>query len=311
VSYIDLICTADRAPLALSGQSYRCPDCGAGYALDNGVIRFLAEDDRFYEGAYQNQVRFLPRSESPRHVWPLWLIANGYPWAVRRHVPAGRTVVELGCAGGVRYLGSRYRMIGCDLSFSSLLKLDAVYQMKLQADAADCLPLADNSVDAVVSSYFWEHIAPEVKPRILKELQRILRPGGKLVFLYDVETKNPLIERYKLRDPALYRRLFIEGDGHLGYQTPAENLAAFVSSGFRVVERRGMEKTWLQSPSTYGKLSLFGTAAGRLLARAARLGQPPYFYPFTALLRMVDTVAGKLLPHDWARIDLVVLAKID
>jgi len=224
---------------------------------------------------------------------------------VRRFVPPGATVVELGCAGGVRYFGQRYRMVGCDLSLSSLKKLE-FYERRVQADATVCIPLPDGSVDAVVSSFFWEHIPPEVKPHILSEMNRILRPGGKLIFLYDVETKNPLIRHYKEKDQALYERLFIAGDGHLGYQRPGENLAIFIEAGFRVVKHRGMEKTWLSSPSAYIKLAQFGTAGGRLLAWASQLGQQPFFYPYTALMRLIDTLICPWLPVDWARIDLVV-----
>lgn len=261
--------------------------------------------DEFYEGAYENKVYFLPRSERPWHAWPLWLINSGYLWTVRRFVPPGATVVELGCAGGVRYFGRRYRMVGCDLSLSSLKKLE-FYERRVQADATVCIPLPDDSVDAVVSSYFWEHISPEVKPHLLSEMNRILRPGGKLIFLYDVETKNPLIRHYKEKDQVLYERLFIAGDGHLGYQRPGENLAIFIEAGFRVVKHRGMEKTWLSSPSAYTKLAQFGTAGGRLLAWASRLGQQPFFYPYTALMRLIDTLICPWLPADWARIDLVV-----
>jgi SAM-dependent methyltransferase len=272
------------------------------------VIRTLDCPDNFYEGAYENQVHFLPRSERPWHAWPLWLINSGYPWTVRRFVPPGATVVELGCAGGVRYFGQRYRMVGCDLSLSSLKKLE-FYERRVQADAAVCIPLPDSSVDAVVSSYFWEHIPPAVKPKILKECQRILRPAGKLVFLYDVETENPLIRRYKHRNRPLYEKLFIEGDSHLGYQRPDENLAIFDGAGFRLIDHRGMEKTWFQSPSAYIKLAQFGTERVHLLALAARLGQQPFFYPYTAFMRLIDTLICRWLPAGWARIDLVVYEK--
>lgn len=49
-----------------------------------------------------------------------------------------------------------------------------------------------------------------MKPNILRECQRILKPGGKIVFLYDVETENPLICRYKYSNRPLYNKLFIE-----------------------------------------------------------------------------------------------------
>ena len=236
---ISLICPHDHQKLVELSAHFECTlFVGAPYQIDDGVICMLDEPDQFYEGAYENQVRFVPRSEKPWHVWPLWLINSGYPWMVRRHVAQGSTLVELGCAGGVRYFGKRYRAIGCDLSLSSLKRLD-MYECRVQADAATCIPLPDSSVDAVVSSYFWEHIPPQLKPAMLQECQRILRPGGKIIFLYDVETRNPLIRRYKAKSRKLYDKLFIEGDGHLGYQWPSENIDAFKSRRVPCVGAQG------------------------------------------------------------------------
>ena len=305
---LSLICPHDRHPLSEIESGLSCAECERHYPIQDGVVCTLDRLDDFYEGAYENQTHFLPRSEKPWHAWPLWLINSGYPWTVRRFIPPGATVVELGCAGGVRYFGQRYRMVGCDLSLSSLKKLE-FYEIRVQADAAVCIPLPDNSVDAVVSSYFWEHIPPSLKPHILKECRRILRPGGKIVFLYDVETENPLIRRYKRTNWLLYNKLFIEGDGHLGYQRPAENLAIFEEAGFQVVKHQGMEKTWLQSPSAYIKLARFGTTGNRLFAWASRLGQQPFFYFYTALMRLIDALIGPWLPVDWARMDRVVCKK--
>jgi SAM-dependent methyltransferase len=305
---LSLICPRDRHLLSEIESGLTCAECGRQYPIQDGVVCTLDHPDDFYEGAYENKVFFLPRSERPWHAWPLWLINGGYLWTVRRFVPPGATVVELGCAGGVRYFGQRYHMWGCDLSLSSLKKLE-FYEGRVQADAAVCIPLPDGSVDAVVCSYFWEHVLPSVKPNILGECQRILRPGGKLVFLYDVETENPLIRRYKHSNRPLYDKLFIEGDGHLGYQRPAENVAIFEEAGFRVVEHQGMEKTWLQSPSAYTKLAQFKTVGSRFYAVAGKLGQQPFFYPYTALMRLIDTLICPWLPDEWARIDLMVCEK--
>lgn len=311
VSGFDLICPTCRTLLAAYDErtEITCPGCGRCYPVENGVIRFIEKDDDFYEGVYENQINFKPCSERVWHIWPLWLINSGYPWMVRHYIPAGSTVVELGCAGGVRYFGDRYRMIGCDLSYSALRKLDNVYEACLQADASSCLPLSDNSVDAVVSSFFWEHIPPAVKPRILLEISRILRPGGKLVFLYDVDTENPFISYYKKKSPALYRRLFIEGDGHLGYQQSMDNLSIFKNAGFREVKHQGIEKTWLQSPAAYAKLAQFGTRPLLLGKLVHLLQSPPVSYLYTALLRLTDSLFSYWLPKAWARIDLVVFEK--
>ena len=305
---ISLICPHDHQVLVEKPSWFVCLKCGCEYQISDGVVCTLEKPDEFYEGAYANQTRYLPRSEKLWHVWPLWLINSGYVWWVRKYVPKGATVVELGCAGGVRYFGQRYCMIGCDLSLASLKKID-FYELRVQADAAACIALPDSSVDAVVSSYFWEHIPPEIKPNILKECQRILKPGGKLVFLYDVETANPLIRQFKKKDLRLYNKLFMEGDGHLGYQTPDDNLLLYQQAGYEVLRHQGFEKTWFQSPSAYEKLARFGAFTGFFLLWAASLGRQPFFYPYTAFMRLMDTLVCPLLPNRWSRISMVVCRK--
>jgi len=306
---LSIICPHDHSPLQASDSSYTCLFCSRIYPLKEGIVCTLERNDDFYEGTYENKTHYLPRSEKLWHVWPLWLINSGYAWTVRKWLPQGATVVELGCAGGVSYFGKRYAMVGCDLSFASL-KLTDAYTQRLQCDAATCIPLPDNSVDGVVSSSFWEHIPPTVKPHILKECQRILKPSGRLVFLYDVETENPFISRFKRLNFPLYKKLFIDGDGHVGFQHHMDNIGLFEAAGFQVVKHQGMEKTWLQSPSTYTKLAQFGTARNRLLRWAANLGRQPYFYFYTLLMRLTDTLICPWLPSDWARIDLVVCKKV-
>ena len=306
---ISLICPVCRGKLDESkSDRCTCTGCGRIYPIEDRVLRLLERTDEFYEGVYQNHLKFVPRSESLLHAWPLWLMHNGYPWAVRKYVPERSVVVELGCAGGVAYFGKRYEMIGCDVSFSSLRHLPG-YKRSLQADASVCIPLQDGSVDAVVSAYFWEHIPPAVKPAILRECHRILKPGGKIVFLYDVETDNPLIDKYKKRNRHLYDKLFIEGDGHVGYEPPRDNVATFESSGFRILEHSGKEKTFVQSPAVFTKLAEFGGMSTPIFERAKMLGKKPWFYPYTGLVRIVDEMVCPFLDESWARIDMLIAEK--
>lgn len=301
----DIICPSDSTPLNDAGQSLKCPSCDKEYRITDGVVRMMDTDDQFYEGAYNNNVKYIPKSESIMSTWPLWLINSGYLWEVRKRLRPGAKVIDLGCAGGIAYFGSRYRMIGCDLSFAALKTLDC-YDLKIQADASINIPLPDNSVDGIISSFFWEHITPELKEKMLKECRRVLKDDGSMIFLYDVETQNPLIKRYKALSPALYRKLFIEGDGHFGYQKPRDNLDQFKRSGFDVVLHRGLEKTILQHTPVYQKLSQFGRSRFRLLKSG---NVQALFYARTLLMRLIDTIICPILPADWARIDMVVLAK--
>jgi ubiquinone/menaquinone biosynthesis C-methylase UbiE len=51
------------------------------------------------------------------------------------------------------------------------------------ATASACnLPLIDGCVDLVVSNYCFHHLANEDKLRTLREVHRVLRPGGRLTF---------------------------------------------------------------------------------------------------------------------------------
>jgi SAM-dependent methyltransferase len=303
---ISLICPTCRGRLDESNPDCcMCTGCGRVYNIEDNVVRLLERTNEFYEGVYQNHMKFVPRSENIWHAWPLWLMHNGYPWVVRQYVPEGSIVVELGCAGGVAYFGQRYTMIGCDVSFSSLQHLPG-YVHRLQCDASVCIPLPDGSVDAVVSAYFWEHIPPQVKPAILQECRRILKPGGKIVFLYDVETDNPLINEYKKLDSARYQKLFIDGDGHFGYERPQKNVETFESVGFRILDHSGKEKTFLQSPGVYMKFAELDGTIGRVFNVVQKLGKSPWYYPYTALVRIVDEMVCPMLNDSWARIDMVV-----
>lgn len=305
---LPLVCPHDMHSLSETATELLCVECGRQFPVKDGVICTLDTLNDFYEGTYEHEMQFIPRSERPWHAWPLWLVNSGYLWNVRRYVPPGSTVIELGCAGGVRYFGRRYRMVGCDFSLQSLNKASS-YERRIQADLSLRIPMAKGSVDAVVSSYFWEHISPEVKPHLLSEVRRVLRPGGVLVFLYDVETQNPLIRRYKEKAPQLYKRLFIDGDGHWGYQRPAENMKMFEGAGFRVVKHQGMEKSWILSASVYSKLIQFDMFGKTMLKYAIHLGEKPLFYCYSGLMRIVDTMVCPWLPESWARVDLVVCEK--
>jgi ubiquinone/menaquinone biosynthesis C-methylase UbiE len=240
----------------------------------------------------------------------LWLINNGYLWRVRKNVAPAGTVLELGCAGGVAYFSQRYHMIGLDVSMASLRSAATHYEVCIRADAAQCIPLADNSIDAVASSFFWEHIPPDTKKSMLAEIRRVLRPGGRLIFLYDVETQNPLLSAMRRNSSALYNAEFIERDGHLGYQSPEQNLAAFKEAGFKVVEQLGLERTPLQSTTVYSKMKKWPapfSGAGSALSTIDK--SRVSFFSYIGLLRALDETLGKILPQRWSRMALTVCEK--
>jgi 2-polyprenyl-3-methyl-5-hydroxy-6-metoxy-1,4-benzoquinol methylase len=100
--------------------AFHFPSCNRNYPVDRGVVRFLDAADDFYEGLFNNEIRFLPRGDSFLHRLPLWLITNGYLWEVTRSVRANAQVLELGCAGGISWFGKRFEVTGIDVSHESL-----------------------------------------------------------------------------------------------------------------------------------------------------------------------------------------------
>ncbi len=306
-----LVCPTDGNELKLNqeGNGYNCGNCNSFYPLRNEIINFLSAKDNFYEGTYKNQVKFIPRSEKWFHAFPLWLISNGYLWFTRKYITAGSSVVELGCAGGVKYFGSRYSMTGVDLSESSLELIGDDYNLKMLADSTKKIPLPDESADAVISSYFWEHITEEAKKKILSECRRILKKNGKLIFLFDVETQNPLINLLKKSDSSLYMKEFIEKDGHLGYQVPGENKKLFEKAGFRVIKYFGFERTFLQSVSVYEKMRRWKGFLKYFGKTGYLLSHQPFLFSYIFLLRLIDHSVGKLFFFNWSRMVMAVCEK--
>jgi len=301
------ICPKDKLELKNTSQGLACNACGTVYKISGSCIEFLAVSDTFYEGTYVNEVKFQPKSTKWYHTWPVWLLVNGYCYKVCKLLPVGSRVLELGCAGGVALFGDRFEMIGLDVSRLSLHLASKKYSCCLYAKAEN-IPLSGESVDAVISSYFWEHITPDEKRKLLTECYRVLRPGGLLVFLFDVETSNPLIMFMKEKDFTLYQKEFLDHDGHVGYESIAVNRQTFENAGLQVLENFGMER-FLQSTSVFIKMKKWGGLLS-IFSKCAKVLQLRYLnYFYLAAVRLCDESIGRLLPESWSRILLSVARK--
>ncbi len=100
---------------------------------------------------------------------------------VERHCERDAVVLELACGHFDRLapLGRIYhRLIGLDVT--PRIAENPGLDFKVRGDVYK-LPLADGSVDLVISSYLMEHLEQPVAA--LREIARVLRPNGKFVFL--------------------------------------------------------------------------------------------------------------------------------
>ena len=106
-------------------------------------------------------------------------------------IKPGETILELGCGGGLdtallaERVGPAGRVIGVDCAGPMLDRAQASSQQLGYCNVsffqapAERLPLADNSVDCVVSNGIFNLSAE--KDAIFAEIRRVLKPGGRTV----------------------------------------------------------------------------------------------------------------------------------
>lgn len=186
------------------------------------------------------------------------------------------SVLDVGCGGGIvsNELSRRgYQVTGIDISLPALefaevvCKREGLSSRFIEASAYS-LPFADESFDAVVCSDILEHLTDV--PRALREVHRVLKPGGMLV--YDTISRTTL--SYFVAVLVGERVIgLIPPDGHdwRMFITPAEMHRA-ASNLFKVDEMyelrptpRGLTAMLLYQVGLVGKEWLAGVRDGFLV----------------------------------------------
>jgi ubiquinone/menaquinone biosynthesis C-methylase UbiE len=168
--------------------------------------------------------------------------------AVYRHrllsAAAGR-VVEIGVGSGLNfshYSEGAVSVIGLDpspklLSMAERAITGVSIPVELLRGSAEAIPLPDESADTVVTTFTLCTI-PNVA-QALSEMQRVLKPSGRLLFVEHGRSPDPKVRRWQDRLTPLCRR--IGGGCHLN-RAIAELIEA---AGFRV-ER--MDTGYMKGP---------------------------------------------------------------
>lgn len=168
------------------------------------------------------------------------------------------TVLEIGAGTGANFddLPPDIHWIGLEPDKSSLPTLRRNARafsktFRVIHASAENIPLDDSSVDTVLSTFV---LCSVDDPRqVLREVIRVLKPGGQLVFLEHVAAPPRTITRFVQRAGAL-----MHGPRHPGDCDPVrDTLNTLQAAGFEQVDHEGYRVPWLLLP---GVPHIAGTA---------------------------------------------------
>jgi ubiquinone/menaquinone biosynthesis C-methylase UbiE len=106
-------------------------------------------------------------------------------------------LLDVGCGTGrfrdfVKQAWPRLPVLGLDLSEASLAEarhhLRRWGWLRLLLANGEAIPLASASVDAVTNVFMLHELPPKVRRAVLREVARVLRPGGRLVIVDSLQT---------------------------------------------------------------------------------------------------------------------------
>ena len=242
----DLECPNCGSNLKMKGNSVNCIKCNQEFPVISGIIDFYNKTDRFYEGKFDLENTRKKYFDKYPIATKLYLQISAFGFRNQhqkyyRKLPANSKVLDLGCGGGDPYLkNNNFRLIGIDISLSSLKIAKEIYD-EVYRIAVPTLPFKSNSFDCVCSFDLIGHIPTVHKNELLKEISRVLKPGGLSFHYIEVDSKKGLANWAKTA-PVLYHKYFLEQDGHFGLEHHNKILGRFRKFGFLLIDRKMFAK---------------------------------------------------------------------
>jgi len=161
--------------------------------------RYYLQNFHFQSGGW------MTADSAERYDTQVEVLFNGTANAVRRQalpqlreVFAGRDqrklrLLDIGCGTG-RFLDSlkqvwpRLPTLGLDMSEAYIrhAKLDLkrwAWTTRFIVGKAEAIPLPDNNQDAVTGIFLFHELPPKIRRSVFSECARVLKPGGRLVFV--------------------------------------------------------------------------------------------------------------------------------
>ena len=187
------------------------------------LIKMTAEEIKEAVKEKYSQVAYNPSGTFNFPVGKTFALNVGYPEEIINEIPLAFTesftgannpqtfielkgeevILDLGCGAGLdlyfytKSVGTKGRAYGLDISEEMIKKANynmksvGLDNVKLVCGSSDQLPFKDNFFDVVASNGIY-NLSPD-KEKVLKEVYRVLKPGGRTVFC-EIVLKDKLPE---------------------------------------------------------------------------------------------------------------------
>ncbi|CNH13687.1 class I SAM-dependent methyltransferase [Yersinia pekkanenii] len=187
-------------------------------------------------------------------------------------------LLDLGCGAGHASFAAAAvvkSVVSYDLSAQMLQVVSQaavdkkLTNIEVKQGLAELLPFDDQSFDIVISRYsahHWHDVG-----QALREVKRVLRPGGKVIFMDVVSPGHPVLDIY------LQTVEVLRDTSHVRNYSPGEWLALFTDAGL-VINELTSERLYLEFSSWI-----------------ARMRTPQYFA--TAIRELQKTASDSVVKH--------------
>jgi ubiquinone/menaquinone biosynthesis C-methylase UbiE len=125
---------------------------------------------------------------------------------------------------------------------------DVAFDVEFLQASAEKIPLDDGSADSVVVTYTLCSVPETIKA--LKDMRRVLRPGGELIFCEHGASPEPSVKRWQERLNPIWQKA--AGGCRLDLQIPH----LLDQGGFKI---HAMETMYIQGPK-FASYNYWGTA---------------------------------------------------
>ena len=149
-------------------------------------------------------------------------------------IKVGESVLDVGCGTGTLAIAAKRRVgqggdvLGIDVSPEMIARArkkasKAALKIDFRNEAIEALPFADAQFDGVLSTLMLHHMPAKVREQGVREMRRVLKPGGRVLILDFGGTKQQ-------------RGLLAHFHQRHGHVKPAEVVELLSAAGLNVIE---------------------------------------------------------------------------